>query len=175
MIPAGGPSSSPVTTPFLNKAPRPSEFLVDYPHDPLTGVDHELTYYNGAILLDGSAVMSRPGVVYLSGAFDLNQSLILSFTDGSGSWVWYPDSSAGGYAFLSLGAVRSPRVALDEYRAIASGDADVILGYVRGPELLYRQQRDRFTIEYPYATGATGPLIAMGPARGLRFQFRLLR
>lgn len=175
MIPAGGPSSTPVTSPFLNKAPNPGDFLVDYPRDPLTGVDHELTYDNGAILLDGSSVLARPGVVYLSGAYDLNQSLILSFVDSDGAWVWYPDSSVGGYAFLSLGDVTSPRVALDEYRAIASGEADVILGYVRGSDVLYRQQRDRYTVEYPYATGATGPLIAMGPSRGLRFQFRLLK
>lgn len=61
---------------------------------------------------------------------------------------WY-DSTVSGFTTTSFGSsVISPKVSLDDKRPKQSAIADVILTYVKNGNLYYRQQRDRFTVEY---------------------------
>lgn len=103
--------------------------------------------------------LMRPVVVYVAG--------------GRAYLNWY-DSAVPGYVTTALAAdVETPRVAMDDKRyAVTDGfqTNDVILAYVRGGNLYYRQQRDRYQVERLLATGVK-PLIKIGFSRGLRLQF----
>lgn len=120
------------------------------------------------------ALVSLPGLTEISISFDqLMQPTLAYVQDGIAYLRWY-DSAAAEYVTDTIGAgIITPRVSLDDKRYIASNgyqSSDVILAYVKGGNLYYRQQRDRYTIERLLKTGVK-PLIKIGFNRGLRFQF----
>ncbi|MNV87345.1 hypothetical protein D3C71_1814610 [compost metagenome] len=86
---------------------------------------------------------------------------------------WY-DPIATGYVTTELPAgCVNPRVSLDDKRSEYAPSSDVILAYVRAGNLYYRQQRDRYTVEYLWQTGVPAGLVKIGMNRLLRFQFAL--
>jgi hypothetical protein len=131
------------------------------------------------VMLDAREVdefvwLTVPFMTEISFSFDaLMRPAIAYVAAGSAFLNWY-DSVEAAYVTTTLPAgVITPRVSLDDKRYMQSSGyqlSDVILGYVRGTTLYYRQQRDRYTIERALATGVK-PLIRIGFNRGLRFQF----
>jgi hypothetical protein len=65
---------------------------------------------------------------------------------------------------------------LDDKRALASATNDVILAYIRAGGLYYRQQRDRFAVEYVVGTGvgSSSRIVALGMGANMRLQIKLL-
>lgn len=103
----------------------------------------------------------------ISLAFDQNgQPLVAFVEDDGGSWLYWYDPVPAEYTFLELpSGVVNPRITMDDPRTFMNGRNDVILAYVRAGTLHYRQQRDRFTIEYTPTEGVGGPTVS---ASGLR-------
>lgn len=131
------------------------------------------------VMLDAREVpefvwLTVPYMTEISFSFDANMQPVVAFVASGQSYLNWYDSSEGEYVTTSLGAdITTPRVALDDKRYLASNGyqlSDVILGYVRGGNLYYRQQRDRYTIERLLTTNVK-PLIRIGFNRGLRFQY----
>jgi hypothetical protein len=62
---------------------------------------------------------------------------------------------------------------MDDKRPFANQYSDAILGYIHGKNLMYRQQRDRFLIEYPVLADVPGHarLKQLGMCSNLRVQF----
>ena len=73
---------------------------------------------------------------------------------------------------LPSGSV-SPRITLDDARSFNGANSDVILGYVRAGIVRYRQQRDRFTVEYTPPIGAGGQPAFAGSLRHISMNSRL--
>lgn len=131
------------------------------------------------VMLDAREVpefewLTVPGMEEISFTFDPSMRPTVAYVaDGQAYLNWY-DTVATEYITTPLaGDVVTPRVALDDKRLIGSNGyqvSDVILAYVRGGNLYYRQQRDRYSIERLLKTGVT-PLIKIGMTRGLRLQF----
>lgn len=131
------------------------------------------------VMLDAREVpefvwLTVPRMTEISFSFDANmQPAVVYVADGRAYLNWY-DSAIPGYTTTALATdAITPRVSLDDKRWLASNGyqlSDVILAYVRGGNLYYRQQRDRYTIERLLKTGVT-PLIKIGLSRGLRLQF----
>ena len=67
--------------------------------------------------------------------------------------------------------VGSPKCCMDDKRALATATSDILLGYVQGGDLYYREQRDRFLVPYLLKVGVTGQVIQVGMARNLRVDF----
>jgi len=115
---------------------------------------------------------SGTGITEISFTFDQNMRLALAFVqDGVAKLRWF-DSAAGGLVITDIGAsVENPRIVMDDKRPLQVQVSDIILGYVRGGSLHYRQQRDRFLIERLLSDGPHKGLIKIGMGRNLRLQF----
>lgn len=118
--------------------------------------------------------LTVPNMTEISFSFDANMRPVVAYVAGGLPFLNWYDSTVAEYVTTPLASdAITPRVSLDDKRELASNGyqlSDVILAYVRGGDLYYRQQRDRYTIERLLRTGAT-PLIRIGFTRGLRFQF----
>lgn len=91
------------------------------------------------------------GITEASITFDQNMRPALAFVEaGVGKLQWY-DAQLGQQVVTSFPDIVNPRVILDDKRVRQSVANDIILGYVRNGGLYYRQQRDRFLVEYTLA------------------------
>jgi hypothetical protein len=92
---------------------------------------------------------------------DWNQNMdwnaVVQDADGLSYFRWY-DSSIDDYTVTTYEGLTTPVVVLDDKRAGQSGRSDVLLIYLKGERLYYRQQRDRYNTEYYLGSqlGATG-------------------
>lgn len=81
-------------------------------------------------------------------AFDQNGQPMLAFVEDTGNaFLYWYDPTIPGFTVLALPSMVNPRITMDDGRLFMNGENDVIMAYVRGSSLYYRQQRDRFTIE----------------------------
>lgn len=99
---------------------------------------------------------NRP-IEQVSLAFDQNGRPVVAFVDSDGAAFlrWF-DPTPNEIVTVAIGYATTPRVTLDDARAFNGANSDVILGYVRDGVVRYRQQRDRFTIEYTPPIGPGG-------------------
>lgn len=131
------------------------------------------------VMLDAREVdefvwLTVPYMSEISFTFDPSMRPTVAYVAAGQAYLSWYDSLASDYVTTTLAAdVMTPRVTLDDKRYVGSNGyqvSDVILGYVRGGNLYYRQQRDRYMTERLLKTGVT-PLIKIGFNRALRLQF----
>ncbi len=192
MIPENKLSSTPVYAPFLtpDNVERPSA-LVDYElggialNDPSQGLEvHRwIARYDPAT---GDVSVAAPGVIEttvftalgvtsLSLAFDQNMRPFVAFVqNGRAKFFWF-DTVLGETLITELPEdARTPQCCMDDKREMqtSQGANDVIIAYLRGTSLCYRQQRDRYEVEYILTNAAPGTrLLRMGMNQGRRLQF----
>lgn len=115
-------------------------------------------------------------VVDMSFTFDQNMRTFIAYTDDTGACnYWWFDSTISGYrtSVLPTGSAFA-RCTLDDKRASQSSASDIILAYTRASELYYRQQRDRYGIEYSLVGSLEDSrLINIGLSTVNRLQFDL--
>jgi len=118
-------------------------------------------------------LFNRDGISQVSLAFDRNMQPVVAFVQlGQAKLYWF-DPIEGDFVFweTELGAAKTPRVTHDDKRDGQSGISDVILGYVVGSSLRYRQQRDRYEIERTLLASGVRNLIHIGMNDHMRLQF----
>lgn len=186
-------STSPITAPFVGARVLPISKLVDYEdggraiQDPSAGLLYQRWRARlldegreeSRVVLDAREVpefvwLTVPFMTEISFSFDANmQPVVAYFASGQAYLNWF-NSAVGYYVTTALGSdITTPRVTLDDKRFLGSQGyqrSDVILGYIRGGNLYYRQQRDRYEIERLLKTNVK-PLIKIGFTRALRLQF----
>lgn len=117
-----------------------------------------------------TTLRNLPGLSYLSVAFDNSMNPALSYQDGSGSHLWWYDTTIPGYATLDYPTAVTPYITLDDNSPLSISNDDILLCYVRDGKLYYRQQRDRFTVEYWLADNVLAlTQVAMGKNNRLQF------
>lgn len=96
-----------------------------------------------------TVVFNRPLITELSFTFDQNMQPFVTFVqDGVAKFYWW-DTNISSFTFSDLPANSiTPRCCLDDKRYTQADSSDIILCYVHSGALKYRQQRDRYTIEY---------------------------
>lgn len=178
-----------VRAPFAGARNLPVSYRVDYEDGPVALSDNSrgLQYQTWTCLIVGDSVVIRalntaaewvifsdPGVSEISFTFDQNALYTCAYVAaGVPKMRWY-DSLSGEYVTTLLPPdCINPRVSLDEKRQELSGDSDVILAYVRGGNLYFRVQRERYTVEHLWEENVPAGLIKIGMNRVLRFQFAL--
>lgn len=123
-----------------------------------------------------TTLFSMPHAYELALAFDQNMRPVVAVSTRTKDLhlYWY-DPIAGAHVLTALGHGRSPRLTLDDKRPGADQYNDVILGYVSGKVVKYRQQRDRFAAEYSVVSGIPGHarLHQLGMGTNLRLQFKV--
>src|SRR5690606_8212638 len=192
MLPNGVLSTVPVPAAFRPPHDRVKERLIDYElggraiQDSSEGLEvkvwtAEADEQTGSIMLSAPGVtpvevLVVPGVQEISLTFDQNMQPALAYLTADGAFLYWFDTTLPGFTTLALPAgSHSPRITLDDKRATQTANSDIILAYMRGGALYYRQQRDRFLIEYELANGLHGAeLDQIGMNTLNRLQFRLL-
>lgn len=116
-------------------------------------------------------VHSAAGVTELSLSFNLTMRPHIAYSVGAQGYLLWYDSLSSANSVLSLGAVETPKVGLDETRDLFSDIADVVLAYVKDGDLCVRVQRERFQTEHLLEANIGGNILNIGPADNLRFQF----
>ena len=80
--------------------------------------------------------------------FDSNMRPHLAWVAaGQASWYWFDSQTQQATVTALDPEVRFPRLTLDDKRELQSGSRDILLCYVRGQGLYYRQQRERYLVE----------------------------
>lgn len=98
-------------------------------------------------------LFSAPGITEVTFAFDRNMQVAVAYqVAGVVSLRWY-DATVPGYVVTELPGIRNPKLTHDDKRDTASASSDVILAYLTDTSLKWRQQRDRYLIEYDWADG----------------------
>lgn len=154
-----------------------------YIQDPSEGLMYQVWE---AVLRDDNVLLkseTTPEFIAYTGAniteisftFDQNMNFTLAFVqDGIAKLYWY-DSAVSGFTTTSFGtSVISPKVSLDDKRPTQSAISDVIFTYVKNGNLYYRQQRDRFTVEYLLdGRGVINRIKKFGMNNKLRLQWQV--
>lgn len=186
MLPAHILSTTAVPGPFLEPDNLPYDPLVDYE---LGGVairdaSQGLLVKTWACRLSGNDVIAsaadvadvvlftRAGITEIAFCFDQNMNPCVTFMQAGVLTLWWFDSSVPGQVFTTYDGI-TPRVCLDDKRANQTGASDIILTYVRDGQLYFREQRDRFLVEYFLAdvTGFTLKKFGMNTVLRLQWQF----
>lgn len=194
-IPGHSLSSVPVPSSYLFPDNIEPSKTVDYElggiglDDPSAGLQYQV--WTGTLEIDqdtdiGSVYLEAPnwpkqlqfarlGVSEISIAFDQNMNPFIAFMEAGAARFWWFDTVADEQVFSTLPAgSRSPKCCMDDKRPEMLSVNDIILAYIRDDNLYYREQRDRYEIEYLLKTGGmTQDLIRVGMNRGNRLQFAI--
>lgn len=108
-------------------------------------------------------------------AFDTNLQPVVTYVAGGEVFLHWFDTVIQDFTTTSYGVdTKSPQLSLDDVRQINSSNADVIFAYVRNSKVYYRQQRDRYGLEYFVGDVPDGlTLVQIGMTKGYRFQFKV--
>lgn len=96
-----------------------------------------------------TTLFTRSGITEIDLTFDQNMEPFVAFVEnGDAKFYWY-DTQLGSTTFTNLpSGSLTPRCSLDDKRDFQDAANDIILAYVHAGALKYRQQRDRYTVEY---------------------------
>ncbi len=126
-----------------------------------------------------TVIITEASITQISLAFDQNMNWAAAYVALNQAKLRWYDATIPGFTTINLAAdVRSPFLSMDDKRdmATSSNRNDIILAYVRGNRLCYRQQRDRFQTEriLAWTDGSEVSINKLGMNRGLRLQFELV-
>lgn len=127
-------------------------------------------------------LFNLPDFTEISLAFDQNMKPFVAYvSQGNPGFYWY-DATLPGDRFTALPPnSTTPRCTLDDDRAleISSGRSDIIIAYILSNNLVFRMERDRYTIEYVLYNNlnlvpiTNASLNRIGMDTGYRLQFFL--
>jgi hypothetical protein len=167
--------------------------MIDYEHggiaiqDPSVGhqyqvwearVEHsggnDYVYLNAPNQGSPTLLYSGVDISEISITFDNNMNLCLGFVEEGRSKLYWYDTTVEAMVTTIINGV-SPRVFFDDKRRTQSNVSDILLFYIRGGSIYYRQQRDRYTIERLLQTGVRGRrLDVVGMGRNWRLQINTM-
>lgn len=96
-------------------------------------------------------LFSAPDITEISLSFDQNMRPAVAYVSQGNPKFWWYDTTIPGYTIINLtDGITNPRCTLDDkrLREINLGLSDIILAYINNGNLCFRQERDRFTVEY---------------------------
>lgn len=142
--------------------------------------------YDWKIYTDGHSITVKrdgltPEVVYvgediseLDFTFDQNMKICFCFVEsGIPTLRWY-DTSTDSHTNSVFEGVRNPRVSLDDKRGFNIVNSDIIFAYLKGEELCFRMQQERYSVERVLATvPKDSELLKIGMSKDNRFRFSL--
>jgi hypothetical protein len=118
-----------------------------------------------------SLLFTLNGMTEVSLTFDQNMQPVIGYLAfGQGGIYWY-DGTVPGFVFFNFaGVVNCPRVTLDDRQELDVSISDVLVFYTRVGNLYYREQRDRYLVEYLLETGVVGSVLKVAMGENNRIQ-----
>ena len=200
MLPENTLSTQAVVTGYPDPVKAPGDFLVDweragvYLNDPSQGLLAKLWTVRGVpndetgevevwlsapggVTPDESTRMlfSAVGITEVALSFDQNMNPFVAYVQsGSARMYWY-DSVLGEQTHTDLPAgARTPRCTIDDKRSFNVANADNVLAYVKGGNLVVAYQRERYSVEHVLASvGPAAELLSVAMNSANRLQFRV--
>ena len=190
MMPENTLSSSAIFSAFL--VPDKAEPLVDFEWGGVDLLDSsqglmvkiwKCFYHEGWICITDDVathqVIQIANVKHVSLAFDFNMHPTIAYVvenedkTRSAYLYWYDTAQAAQITTTYGATYHFPQLSLDDHRLHQSANADIIFAYIKNNNLYYRQQRDRFLIEYLLESGLSEDveLRQIGMNTKNRFQF----
>jgi len=120
------------------------------------------------LLVTGSNITS------VSLGFDSNMSPTICYIEAGVMKLRWFNTIGGFFQTDSYAGVDSGRCCTDDKRQSQEGVSDVIFAYTRANVLYWRQQRDRYTVEYTVGPAYGQVIDRLGMNQGLRLQFELV-
>lgn len=152
--------------------------------DPSGGLTYQMWHGvletdTGTVLLDAPntpqfVLYSEAGITQMDFSFDQNMKPCLAFTQNGVAKFWWYNTANLQYETIILPGAMTPLTLLDDKREGLLGSSDIILFYLREGRLYYREQRDRFTVEYDSGISGVRRLIRVGFTEGLRVQLAVI-
>lgn len=190
MIPQHTFMMAPPTSPFLWGAELLSTATESWEmggvgiSDPSGGLTYQMWHgvldtATGTVLLDAPntpqfVLYSEAGITQMDFSFDQNMKPCLAFTQNGVAKFWWYNTVNLQYEIITLTGAMTPLTLLDDKREGLLGSSDIILFYLRDGRLYYREQRDRFTIEYDSGISGIRRLVRVGFTEGLRVQIAVI-
>lgn len=116
--------------------------------------------------------LAVPDLLSVSLAFDSNMGVVLGWQSTTGGNLHYFDIELNSYVTKPFPTASSCRVCVDDARDFYSSQSDVIFAYTATDTLYWRQQRDKYEIDY-IVGATTKKLIQIAPSTANRLQFEL--
>lgn len=139
------------------------------------GVKEVTNVYVGAEDVPEVVFFAGQEITEISFTFDQNMNPFFAYIEnGQAKFYWY-DTTILDYrvTLLPVGS-RSPKCCLDDKRRVHAATSDILLAYMREDKLYYREQRDRYEVEYQLASGYPGEdVLLLGMTHVNRVQFYL--
>lgn len=124
-------------------------------------------------LTSGTGVtLHMTGVQAASAAFDRNMQPAVAYVVGGECYFLWFDTITQTFVTTHYPSVRNIMVVHDDVRDSSAITSDVMVTYQRGPGVFWRQQRDRYGVEYTAAAHAPGELNAFGMSNQWRLLWR---
>lgn len=114
-------------------------------------------------------------VTMVSLAFDASMAPTVAYEEDGVIKLWWYDTLIEDYRTDSFPDATSAGVCSDDKRALQSAVSDVVFAYVADDYLYWRQQRDRYTVEYTAGQAGGGRLRRLGMNTVNRLQFELVQ
>lgn len=108
-------------------------------------------------------LFQRDGITEISLAFDQNMKPFIAFVAAGQATFWWYDATLPGQKFTDLPVgSSSPKCTLDDKRSLQTlvGTSDILITYIKDDNLYYREQRDRYTVEYLLKADLSALLLA---------------
>ena len=118
-----------------------------------------------------TTLFSAAGSTEVSLAFDQNMRPAVAFVQDGVAKFRFFDALVGAQVIREYPGAVNPRCTLDDKRPSQSAASDIILAYTISGALYYREQRDRFNVEYLLSPTTPGKLVKVGMSTGNRLQF----
>lgn len=121
------------------------------------------------LLLTGS------GITEVALAFDQNMQPTVAYVEAGLLKLWWYDSLLGAMTTTSYPGATGPMLTLDDKRRTQLGGSDILFAYVREGFAYWRQQRDRYGVEYLMGeTLGAVRITQLGMGENGRVQFKML-
>lgn len=117
----------------------------------VTGTGSATKIYVNSSTTGNVFLFSQPYISWVRLAFDQNMHPVVSFVSNGAPYLYWYDPILHSETFTPLFTdIQFPCVTLDDKRPEETflGNSDVVLSYVRGGELIYCLERDRYGVEY---------------------------
>lgn len=115
--------------------------------------------------------LQQDGITTVSLSFDQNMNPVVAYMQNSDAKFYWFDTLIPGYTTTTLPVGTGvPRCCLDDKREMERETSDILLFYTRSGTLYFREQRDRYTVEYSLETGVIGDVLVCGMTDRLRVQ-----
>jgi len=128
-------------------------------NDPSQGLQVQewiLSYSNDDIIVTPqttgapTTLFTLAGITEASIAFDQNMDPFVVYVVNEQAYYYWYDPTLPGYVHQQMAAdVVNPRCCMDDKRFALVSQSDIHIVYLRGDNLYYREQRDRYEVEWP--------------------------